>query len=142
MALYFAYGQLMNPDGIEKRCPGGKAIGPAFMEGYRFIVTSEGTTSMVQAPGSRVHGVLWDVRIGHVATIDGVEALFRKAQHKVFLPVRSGPVTRNALVYFSQTARTGAPHAKIWHDVMVGATHWGFPKTYIEELKGWESRRQ
>ncbi|MDX5594501.1 gamma-glutamylcyclotransferase family protein [Pseudovibrio sp. SPO723] len=137
MAVYFAYGRMMHPDEMETRCPGAKCLGPAFMDGYRFIITSEGTHSMVQAPGKRVHGVLWDLRIAHVTVVDSAEALFRRAQDKVLLPVRCGNITRNAIVYFGKTSRTGKPHAKAWDKIVPAAEHWKFPAQYIDELKKW-----
>lgn len=140
MPVYFAYGRLMNPDLMKARCPSAKAIGPAAMDGYRFIVTSEGVPSMVKAPGKTVHGVLWDCRIGDIASIDGAEALFRGSLDKIFLPIRAGRNSKSAILYVSRTARTGSPHQKAWEGVVSGAEHWEFPETYLDELRSWERR--
>ncbi|KZK78911.1 hypothetical protein PsAD46_04385 [Pseudovibrio sp. Ad46] len=140
MPIYFAYGRLMNPKTMASRCPQAKALGPASMDGYRFIVTSEGVPSMVKAPGKRVHGVLWDCRIGEVTIVDGAEALFRKGLDKVFLPVRSGGQNKSAIMYMSRTVRTGKPHVKAWEGILEAAEHWDFPETYREELRQWDLR--
>ncbi|MFS8182154.1 gamma-glutamylcyclotransferase family protein [Pseudovibrio denitrificans] len=140
MPIYFAYGRLMNPKIMASRCPQAKSLGSASMDGYRFIITTEGVPSMVKAPGKRVHGVLWDCRIGDVTVVDGAEALFRKGLDKVFLPVRSGGQNKSAIIYLSRTANTGKPHAKAWEGVMEAAEHWDFPETYREELRQWDLR--
>ncbi len=107
------------------------------MDGYRFIVTFEGVPSMVKVPGKRVHGVLWDGRIGEVAVVDGAEALFRKGLDKVFLPVRIGGQNKSAIMYMSCTTQTGTPNMKAWEGVLEAAGHWDFPETYCEELRQW-----
>ncbi len=140
MPIYFSYGRLMHPKTMASRCPNAKALGPAAMDGYRFIVTSEGVPSMVKAPGKTVHGVLWDCRIGEVAVIDSAEALLRKGLDKVFLPIRFGGQSKSAIMYVSRTARTGKPHLKAWEGVLKAAQHWAFPEIYQEELRQWDLR--
>ncbi|SDR39058.1 gamma-glutamylcyclotransferase family protein [Pseudovibrio sp. Tun.PSC04-5.I4] len=140
MPIYFAYGRLLDPKIMASRCPNAKALGPASMGGYRFIVTSEGVPSMVKSPGKTVHGVLWDCRVGEIAVVDGAEALFRKGLDKVFLAVRFGQQSKSAILYVSRTAKTGKPHIKAWEGVMSGAAHWQFPELYREELRQWDLR--
>ncbi|KZL21151.1 hypothetical protein PsAD2_00437 [Pseudovibrio axinellae] len=140
MPIYFAYGRLMDPKIMASRCPNAKALGLAFMDGYRFIVTSEGVPSMVKAPGKTVHGVLWDCRIGEITVVDGAEALFRKGLDKVFLPIRHGLQSKSAIIYVSRTAKTGKPQLKAWEGVLSACEHWEFPETYREELRQWDLR--
>jgi len=140
MPVYFSYGRLMDPDVMASRCPQAKAMGPASMDGFRFIITSEGVPSMVKAPGKSVHGVLWDCRIADMVSVDGAEALFRRGFDKIFLPVRFGLQSKSAILYVSKTARTGKPHEKAWTGVLSGASHWNLPENYQEELRQWSLR--
>src|SRR5258705_1324476 len=61
MMLHFAYGSNMSRTLMRQRCPGATELGPARLEGHRFIITRAGYASVEPAPGQAVHGVLWRV---------------------------------------------------------------------------------
>ncbi|MTI16413.1 gamma-glutamylcyclotransferase [Rhodobacteraceae bacterium RKSG542] len=140
MPLYFAYGRLMDPEEMAKRSARAKAIGPAMLEGFKFIVTKEGAPSVLKAVGCVTHGVLWDLPISGVAAVDGSEALFRRAQDKVLLNIRSGTTSRKALVYISCNRQKGSPNPKGFGGICEAAKHWELPELYQEELAGWAKR--
>src|SRR5260221_13881726 len=57
--LHFAYGSNMCAALMRWRCPGARLEGRAYLSGYRFIIMRCGYASVVLAPGSCVHGLLW-----------------------------------------------------------------------------------
>ena len=57
--LYFAYGSNMNPVQMKERCPGSKTLGAAVLRNYR--LTERRYADIDRAPGSTVHGVLYEI---------------------------------------------------------------------------------
>src|SRR5258707_8084071 len=57
--LHFAYGSNMSAALMRRRCPGARLEGRACLPGYRFVIMRSGYASVVPAPGSIVHGLLW-----------------------------------------------------------------------------------
>src|SRR4051812_46844195 len=99
MRLYFAYGSNMGEHGMSRRCPSAQALGPARLDGWRFVVMRGGYASIVPAPGSVVHGVLWRLGPRDLAALDAYESLDSGLYLHRTIPVRFGPGLRRALVY-------------------------------------------
>ena len=68
--LHFAYGSNMSAALMRRRCPGARLEGCAHLPGYRFTVMRSGYASVVPAPGSIVHGVLWRLAPRDVAALN------------------------------------------------------------------------
>src|SRR5260370_23602296 len=73
--LHFAYGSNMSAALMRRRCPGARLEGRACLPGYRFVITRSGYASVVPAPGSIVHGLLWRVAPRDVAGLNVYENL-------------------------------------------------------------------
>jgi hypothetical protein len=58
MTLHFAFGSNMSRALMRRRCPGAHGLGPARLDGWRFVITRDGYASLVRDPAGRVHGVL------------------------------------------------------------------------------------
>ena len=69
MTPYFAYGSNMSKTLMERRCRNAVAVGPARLEGWRFLVSLDGFASVVPAPGAVVHGVLWRISARELAAL-------------------------------------------------------------------------
>ena len=46
MTLHFAYGSNMSRALMRRRCPGARGLGPARLEGWRYIITRDGYASL------------------------------------------------------------------------------------------------
>ncbi|WP_068313995.1 gamma-glutamylcyclotransferase family protein [Polycladidibacter hongkongensis] len=134
MPLYFSYGRLMNRDVMAKRCKRAKTLGPAQMDGYRFIIGRGGVPSLLKAPMQCVHGVLWDLHVSDVPSVDSAEALMRGAMDKVFIPVRHQGITRSALVYVTRSAASGRAHDKAIEGLADALEQWQMPQLYRQHV--------
>jgi len=98
MTLHFAYGSNMSRWLMRQRCPGARALGPARLDNWRFVITRDGYASLVRDPGVQVHGVLWLLSPRDLAALDAYE---ERAYLRRVVPVRHGATRRPALVYLA-----------------------------------------
>ena len=68
---YFAYGMNTNLSSMASRCPGAELIGPARLEGYRFVFRQHADVELEY--GSSVAGVLWELDDDHMDSLDMLE---------------------------------------------------------------------
>ncbi|MES1155974.1 MAG: gamma-glutamylcyclotransferase family protein, partial [Pseudorhodoplanes sp.] len=100
MTLHFAYGSNMSRKGMHARCPGAEATGVAALEGYRFIIMTNGYASVEPKRGQYVCGVLWRLTPRDLASLNAYENLQAGLYRRVMLPVLIDErVKLNALVY-------------------------------------------
>ena len=137
MTLYFAYGSNMNRAAMRGRCPGAREIGPAALDGHRFVIVSDGYASVLPAPGGIVHGLLWRIEPRGLAALNAYERLDSGLYRAVTLPVRSAGRRLPALVYVAGSRMLGAPRPGYLEDVVAAARELGFPPDYVEALARW-----
>jgi gamma-glutamylcyclotransferase (GGCT)/AIG2-like uncharacterized protein YtfP len=101
--LHFGYGS------NSCRCPGARFDRCAHLPGYRFIVMRPGYASVVPAPGSSVHGVLWRVTPRDMAALNAYENLDCGLYQAVTRAVMSHRRRRAALVYIGRNYGPGRP---------------------------------
>jgi hypothetical protein len=137
MTLHFAYGSNMSRTLMRRRCPAATALGPARLDGYRFIITREGYASVEPAPGHAVYGVLWRLTPRDFSAINAYESLDSGLYLRRILPVRRGARCEPALVYIAPDRRRGRPRPG-YHDIIVGSARaWGLPEVYVQSLARW-----
>jgi cation transport regulator ChaC len=137
MTLYFAYGSNMSRPDMARRCPSAKAMGPARLDGWRFLVTLDGYASIAPEAGSTVHGVLWRLSPRDLAALNAYESLDSGLYVRRTLPVRRGDRVVPALVYVGRGRGAGKPRPGYQQILVRAATDWGFPKDYIRFLERW-----
>ncbi|HEY7248037.1 MAG TPA: gamma-glutamylcyclotransferase family protein [Xanthobacteraceae bacterium] len=157
MKLHFAYGSNMSRPHMAVRCPQAVALGTAILEGWRFVIASDGYASIVRERGSRVHGVLWRLSPRDLAALNVYENIQGGLYRMRTLTVRrqwapnaypdgSAAHSRHgardvaALVYIARgengTARPG------YMDLVVAAAReWNLPETYLRALARWAPAR-
>jgi gamma-glutamylcyclotransferase len=95
MPLYFAYGSNMDPEQMEQRAPGARALGPARLDefGLSFSVYSSrwegGAANIELDPEGHVWGVLWEIpeeAAGALDAYEGHPVFFRREQVSVTGP--------------------------------------------------------
>jgi gamma-glutamylcyclotransferase (GGCT)/AIG2-like uncharacterized protein YtfP len=136
MTLHFAYGSNMSRPHMRALCPGARAIGTTTLVGWRFIIACDGFASLIRQPGSRVHGVLWELSTRDVAAINAYEnvqsGLYLRHRLRVRLKLSSA-----VLVYIARRGGTGTPRPGYMHQVLEAARDWRLPQPYIRSIARW-----
>jgi gamma-glutamylcyclotransferase (GGCT)/AIG2-like uncharacterized protein YtfP len=134
---YFAYGANIITADMAQRCPAAREIGAAVLQGWRFIVARGGYSTIVPDPAARVVGVLWSLTPACERALDQFEdidgGLFRRDTIEI-----DGKPT---LVYLATDRTPGRAVAGYLEAVIAAAEARSFPADYVEELRGWLSRR-
>lgn len=137
MTLCFAYGANMDRADMRRRCPDAMPLGPARLDGWRFVVTRDGYASIVRQRGNAVHGVLWDVPPRALAALDAFEGVAFGLYKRTTQTVRSGSGSCRALVYVGRRRPAGSPMCGYLEQVMVAADAWALPVAYCRQLARW-----
>jgi cation transport regulator ChaC len=137
MTPYFAYGSNMSRPHMARRCRTAVPIGPARLDGWRFLVTAAGFASIVPAPGAVVHGVLWRLAARDLAALNAYESLDSGLYVRRMLPVRAGERIVAALVYVGRERRPGKPRPGYQRVLVAAARDWGLPEDYVRSLERW-----
>jgi hypothetical protein len=138
MTLHFSYGANMDRAGMARRCPGARALGPAILDGYRFVITTDGYASVARAAGQCVHGVLWRLTPRDVAALNIFESLASGLYRGAVLPVRFGRVRRAATVYVGRR-QEGKPKPGYLAQIVAAARDWKLPEGHIRNLERWSA---
>ena len=134
MTLHFAYGSNMSRKLMQRRCPGARALGPARLDNWRFVITRDGYASLVRDPGVQVHGVLWLLSPRDLAALDAYE---QRAYLRRMVPVRHGATRRPALVYLAPERGGGRARPGYQELVVASAREWKLPEDYVTTLARW-----
>jgi len=137
-ALYFAYGANMNLGEMDRRCPGAESLGPARLEGFRFLINERGVATIAGAPGRVVHGGLWNLTEEHFETLDRFEGVRHGHYARLLVDVRrDGAEPVRVQVYQDLRHAPGPPRPGYLERVIEGARQHGLPASYIDELDRW-----
>ena len=140
MPLYFAYASNMDVEAMRVRCPRSQALGRARLMRHRFALMREGYATVATDPRAIVHGVLWELALSDVRTLDTFESTDSRLYKKIIQPVfREGGVSARALVY---VGRAGSPAKTLpgyMEGVIAAARAWELPQAYIRELEGFRA---
>jgi len=117
------------------RCPGARALGPASLEGWRFLIIREGYASVTPAPGLAVHGVLWRLSPRDLAALNAYENLAAGLYVRRLLPVSVGARRTSALVYVAPRRSEGRPRPGYQELVVAAAREWSLPEHYVRGLE-------
>jgi hypothetical protein len=141
MPLYFAYGANMDVEAMASRCPASRPLGLARLPRHRFFITADGYASILRDPRATVHGVLWDLALGDVRSLDRFKELDRGLYGKITQPViaESGP--RRALVYVGRQTQAGQARPGYLESLIASARHWGLPDAYLAMLENLKTAR-
>ena len=136
MPRYFAYGSNMDRQAMALRCPRSSVIGPAVLRGHSLVILPEGYASVVRNRTSVVYGLLWDLALCDVATLDAYEnisgGLYKKIQQPVSL--LSGGRAQ-ALIYIGNSAGGGVPKDAYLDRIVTQCERLNFPPAYINSVR-------
>jgi len=143
MLLYFAYGSNMHPAQMAERCPGARAVGQGVLPGWRFLITTRGTASIIPDRDSEVHGILWRCGPGHFHALDRYEGVhWRNYVRRPVLVDRPIGAALPAQAYVSFRRYPGRARSNYMRTAVIPAARaFGLPGDYIEELESWLPNR-
>lgn len=141
MTLYFAYGSNMDTAAMRIRCPNARALGPARLDGYQFMIGIDGWGSVKPRAGSVVHGVLWRVTPRDMAALNAYEWLDKGVYKLRTLPVRIGARRASAMIYILRRQGRGQPKPGYAELCAAAARAWKFPERYARALERWSVSR-
>jgi gamma-glutamylcyclotransferase (GGCT)/AIG2-like uncharacterized protein YtfP len=134
MTLYFAYGANMKRGAMRKRCPGARALGPALLRGWRYVI-AQGYGSIAPAAGMRVFGVLWRLTPRDLAALNAFESLDSGLYRRATLTVEAGASRARALVYVGNRRGKRRPAPGYQERLVAAAEDWQLPARYVAELR-------
>ncbi len=140
MPLYFAYGANMDRDGMARRCPSSKPVGLARLPRHRWIISSDGYANVVRDPRREVQGMLWELALSDVPSLDRFEDVPR-LYRKVSQPVITEKGIRRALVYIGRATEAGRPRPGYLELVIAAAGSAGLDQTQIAAMKAYGDKR-
>ena len=139
LSLYFAYGSNMDLLQMGDRCPAAVTVGTAELPSYRFIINSRGVATVVADPQSSVQGLLWNISKEDARSLnlyEGVkQGIYKRASVEVRLP---DGTTKKAFIYVAADSKPGKARPGYLDKILSGAEACGLPKSYIDQLKGWQ----
>ena len=135
MPLYFAYGSNMEAAAMARRCPRSKPIGKARLERHKLAIMREGWLTVVRAPRSAVHGVLWDLALGDIPALDRYEGLPKGLYVKIVQPVIGPGGPKRALVYVGANCGPGVANPDYIAGVLAAARGSSLPAEGIAALE-------
>jgi gamma-glutamylcyclotransferase (GGCT)/AIG2-like uncharacterized protein YtfP len=139
--LHFAYGSNMSRALMGARCPQARAIGPAVLDGFAFMIMRDGYATIGRRSGAAVHGVLWRIGPRDLAALNAYENVARGLYRARMLPVRRNGSSRSALIYVGRTSAPGRPRPGYMALVLAAAREWNLPEDYMAELARWSPSR-
>ena len=130
-----AYGSNLDHAAMAQRCPQSRALGVARLPRHRFVIMPEGFASVTRDPSRDVWGVLWDVSLADMRTLDAYEEVARGLYAKTIQPVlKAAGGSARALVYMGRGGAGGRPKPGYMESVLAAARDWELPARYIAEL--------
>ena len=141
MTFYFAYGSNMHRLAMKRHCPCVRAVGPAVLNGYRFLVGLDGWGSVAPSAGDIVHGVLWRLTPRDIAALHAYELLHQGLYDVRYLPVRLGTRCVRAMIYLLRRRATGNPRPGYVEMIAAAARGWKLPESYIRSVERWSTSR-
>jgi len=135
MPLYFAYGSNMNVGAMARRCPRSKALGLARLERHRLAVMREGWLTAVRDSHGAIHGVLWELALSDIASLDRHEDLSKGLYTKETQPVIAERGPKRAIVYFGANSGPGVLRPAYIAEVLAAARSWPLPAEGLAALE-------
>lgn len=137
---YFAYGSNLCVNQMALRCPDAADPRPAVLSDHDWLINERGVATVEPFAGTQVHGVLWQISDGDLATLDSAEGVpVRYRRDRLTVHTDDGPAP--AWVYIDHRVTPGAPRPGYLPRIIDGAVHHGLPQRWIEFLRRWDPAR-
>jgi gamma-glutamylcyclotransferase (GGCT)/AIG2-like uncharacterized protein YtfP len=142
-AVYFAYGTLLDINGMKKYCPSAESLGVMSLKGYRmgFAVCgadpSVGGCTLVEDPGNTMYGVLYSLPAKELAELDAASGVDKGlwATIKITLINDKGQKVPANTLTIPDPAGLYRPPETYTTPILVGARAWPLSSAYIKQLE-------
>ncbi len=135
--LYFAYGSNLCARQMAQRCPDAADPRPAVLADHDWLINQRGVATVEPLAGNQVHGVVWRISDGDLATLDSAEGVpVRYRRDRLTVHTDDGPAP--AWVYIDHRVTPGPPRPGYLPKIVDGATQHGLPQRWIDFLRRWD----
>lgn len=135
--LYFAYGSNLCVRQMAQRCPDAADPRPAVLTDHDWLINQRGVATVEPLAGNRVHGVLWRISDGDLATLDSAEGVpVRYRRDRLTVHTDDGPSP--AWVYIDHRVTPGPPRPGYLPKIIDGARQHGLPQRWVDFLRRWD----
>ena len=149
---YFAYGSNLEPEQMQRRCPGHTVVGLGELRDHKltFPLTSHdwggGVASVATAHAQSVWGIVFDLTDADFASLDRCEGYVGPGdQHNLYdretvtvqlVRVDDGSFLRRLrpLIYVARPSNPSPPSRRYLDAILKGAKHHKLPSEYIARL--------
>jgi len=136
--LYFAYGSNMSSERLRSRISFMQIISRALLKDWKVVFNKRsndgsGKANLVESPGAVTWGVLYEIDVQDLDTLDKIEAGYEHTTVRIWTP--DGNVVE-AVTYISENL-TDDPRAYKWYKELIlsGARENNLPQDYIAYLE-------
>lgn len=135
---YFSYGENMDQATMALHCEKAVPVGQAVLDGFKFVMNSDGFASIVPEAGGRVVGVLWKVDPFAELALNKAMGVMAGKSGSLNLNVRTGRNRQvQALVYLPNNTRPSLCSGYALDRILEGARDFRLPAAYIDYLESW-----
>jgi phage replication-related protein YjqB (UPF0714/DUF867 family) len=125
---------------MAQRCPDATDPRQAVLSDHDWLINQRGVATVEPLAGNQVHGVLWQISDGDLATLDSAEGVpVRYRRDKLTVHTHDGP--RPAWVYIDHRVTPGPPRPGYLPTIIDGAEQHGLPQRWIDFLHRWDPAR-
>lgn len=122
---------------MAQRCPDAADPRPAVLADHDWLINQRGVTTVEPLAGNQVHGVVWRISDGDLATLDSAEGVpVRYRRDRLTVHTDDGPAP--AWVYIDHRVTPGPPRPDYLPKIVDGATQHGLPQRWIDFLRRWD----
>lgn len=137
---YFAYGSNLCVRQMAQRCPDAADPRPAVLSDHDWLINQRGVATVEPCAGNQVHGVVWQISDGDLATLDSAEGVpVRYRRDRLTVHTDDGPSP--AWVYIDHRVTPGPPRPGYLPTIIDGAMQHGLPQRWIDFLRRWDPSR-
>ncbi|MGD1252631.1 poly-gamma-glutamate hydrolase family protein [Mycobacterium seoulense] len=137
---YFAYGSNLCVRQMALRCPDAADPRPAVLSDHDWLINQRGVATVEPCAGNQVHGVVWQISDGDLATLDSAEGVpVRYRRDRLTVHTDYGPSP--AWVYIDHRVTPGPPRPGYLPKIIDGAVQHGLPQRWIDFLRRWDPSR-
>jgi len=122
------------------RCPDAADPRPAVLSDHDWLINQRGVATVEPLAGNQVHGVLWQISDGDLATLDSAEGVpVRYRRDRLTVHTDDGPSP--AWVYIDHRVTPGPPRPGYLPRIIDAAVHHGLPQRWVDFLRRWDPAR-
>jgi phage replication-related protein YjqB (UPF0714/DUF867 family) len=125
---------------MAQRCPDASDPRPAVLADHDWLINQRGVATIEPFTGNQVHGVVWQISDGDLATLDSAEGVpVRYRRDRLTVHTDDGPAP--AWVYIDHRVTPGPPRPGYLPKIIDGATQHGLPQRWVDFLRRWDPAR-